>query len=132
MPVGHASINRVVSIGSQYQYRVRAIDLAGNVGPFTYLANFTPTLVQETAATYTGAWTNARVVGALGGHLSYASTHGSVATFTCTCLSMAWIAPKGTTLSASRVYVDGSLIGIYTEKGTKNVMYQVIFAKTWY
>lgn len=132
IPVGHASINRVVSIGIPYQYRVRAIDQVGNVGPFTYLANFTPTLVQETAATYAGPWTHARLVGALGGYVSYASTHGSFATFTCTCMSMAWIAPKGTTLSTSRVYFDGTLIGIYSEKATKTTMYQVIFAKTGY
>ncbi|MGH2511078.1 MAG: tandem-95 repeat protein, partial [Candidatus Limnocylindrales bacterium] len=132
IPVGHTTINRVLTIGSQYQYRVRAVDKVGNAGPYTYLANFTPTLVQETAATFSGPWANTRVRGSLGGRIAYGATHGSVATFTCTCLSMAWIGPRGVSLNASRIYVDGTYLGFATEKSSRSSMYQVIVNKTWY
>ena len=129
LAVGASSTHRVVTIGSYYQYRIRAIDLVGNVGPWTYL-HFTPTLYQQSAATYSGAWTSLRMVGALGGRVEYATTHGPVAVFTCTCRSMSWIGPKGA-LGSARVYIDGVLQGIFSEHSATTLAHQGIFAKTW-
>ena len=129
--VGAKAVHRVVAIGSLYQYRVRGVDLAGNVGAWAYLPNFSTTLYQETAATYNTAWVNARLVGALGGRVSYASTHGAVASFTCTCSSLSWIGPKSTTRGTARVYIDGILMGISSEKSTTNLGAQGIFSRTW-
>jgi hypothetical protein len=129
LAVGASSTHRVVTVGSYYQYRIRAIDLVGNIGPWTYL-HFTPTLYQESAATYSGAWTSLRMVGALGGRVEYATTHGPVAVFTCTCRSMSWIGPKGA-LGSARVYIDGVLQGIFSEHTATTLAHQGIFAKTW-
>jgi hypothetical protein len=126
---GASSTHRVVTVGSYYQYRIRAIDLAGNIGPWTY-THFTPTVYQESAATYSGAWTSLRMVGALGGRVESASTHGPVAVFTCTCRSMSWIGPKGA-LGSARVYIDGVLQGIFSEHTATSLAHQGIFAKTW-
>ena len=63
--------------------------------------------------------------------MSYASTHGSVASFTCTCSSLSWIGPKSTTRGTARVYIDGVLIAIYSEKSTTTLAAQGIYARTW-
>ena len=131
VPKGAAFIHRGIAVGNTYQYRVRGVDKAGNAGAWSYLPNFSSTLSQESAATYIGTWTGAALAGASGGHVSYASTHGSVASFTCTCSSLMWIGPKSATRSTARVYIDGVLIGIYTEKNATTLASQGIFAKTW-
>jgi hypothetical protein len=131
VPVGAKAIHRVVAVGSHYQYRVRGVDLVGNGGAWAYLANFTPTLFQETAATYISTWTSVALAGALGGHVKYASTHGSVASFTCTCSSLSWIGPKGPTRGTARVYIDGVYVAILSEKNATTLAAQGIYARTW-
>jgi hypothetical protein len=131
VPVGAKAIHRVVSVGSLYQYRVRGVDLVGNPGAWSYLPNFRPTLFQETAATFIGTWAHHVLTGALGGSVSYASTHGSVASFTCTCSSLLWIGPKSSGRSTARVYIDGVLVATITEKSTTTLNAQGLFARTW-
>ncbi len=130
LPLGARSLVRSVAIGSYYQYRVRAIDLAGNVGKWAYLA-FTPRVTEETGATYLGTWTSATLANAYGGSVTYAGTHGSVASFTCTCSSLVWIGPKSATRGTARVYADGVLIGIYSEKSTTTLFRQGIATITF-
>ena len=43
--------------GTQYQFEARSRDQAGNVSAFKAGPALTPTLSQESAATYTGTWT---------------------------------------------------------------------------
>ena len=131
VPVGARSIHRVVSINSHYQYRVRAVDMVGNVGPFAYLANFTPTLVPLTSATYNGAWSSHPVANMPGGHTKFSSKRYASANFTCTCSSVAWYGPEGPSQGTARVYVDGVLAGFFTEHTTKALAAEEVFAHTW-
>ena len=130
IPAGARSAHRSVAINSHYQYRVRAIDLVGNVGPWAYLS-FTPTLYRETSATYIGPWRSAALSGALNGSVKYATTHGAVASFTCTCSALSWLGPKGPTRGTARVYAGGVLIGIFSEKSTTTLAAQRIMSVTW-
>ena len=129
--VGAHSVVRAVVIGSQYQYRVRAIDGAGNVSAWAYLANFTPTLFQESSATFIGPWVGAHPSYALGHRLVYNRLPRGVASFTCTCSSLAFITPVGPGLGAERIYLDGVLIVKKSESASKLHGGIALFAVTW-
>jgi hypothetical protein len=131
VPGAATSVARFVAIGSQYSYRVRGVDQVGNVGAWAYLANFTPTLFSEGAATYTGAWSSHPLAGALGGHVMISTTRNAVASFSCTCSSASWIGPMSSGRGTVRVYVDGVLAGTYSESSRTTLNAQEIFARTW-
>ncbi len=129
--VGAHSIVRIVTIGSLYQYRVRAVDLAGNIGPWTNLANFTPTLFQESSGTYTQTWTGSHPSYALGKRLVFNRTPRGNASFTCTCSSISVISPKGPGQGGGRVYIDGTFVATVSEFNSRTLGPLVLFAHTW-
>jgi hypothetical protein len=129
--VGAHSIVRIVTIGSLYQYRVRAVDLAGNIGPWANLANFTPTLFQESSGTYTQTWTGSHPAYALGKRLVFNRTPRGNASFTCTCSSISVISPKGPGQGGGRVYIDGTFVATVSEFNSKTLGPLVLFAHTW-
>jgi hypothetical protein len=131
VPVGAREVHRAVVINSLYQYRVRGIDQVGNVGAWAYLANFTPTIVPLTSATYNGPWSSHPVANMPGGHTKFSSTRYASANFTCNCSSVAWYGPESSTQGTARVYVDGVLAGFFTEHTSRALAAEEIFAHTW-
>jgi len=87
------SANITVAPASSYTLKVRAKDLAGNVGPFSAVTTTTAALDQETSSrlTYTGTWTTTSLTGASGGSVRTASAANATATLTL---------PAGTTKTA--------------------------------
>ncbi len=104
-----ASITRDQYRGHRYRFRVRAVDGAGNVSPWSYTATFGPTAYSETNAKlrYTGTWSTASSSGAYGGALRATSRSGASASITFTGRSVAWVAPKSPIRGWARVYLDG-------------------------
>jgi alpha-tubulin suppressor-like RCC1 family protein len=106
-----AATASVASTGT-LRVRVRAIDVAGNVGAWATGPLLTPRLTDETSAgiTYTGTWSTSTSTGYSGGTARAASAAGASATYTFTGSSIALVTTTGPTRGAAKIYVDGTLI----------------------
>jgi cytochrome c peroxidase len=101
-----------LAIGSAYQFRVRATDVAGNVSPWVTGPTFLAVVDQQDApaVAYAGTWTNESPPGVSGGSVRSASAAGAKATFTFTGQAVAWIAQTGPNLGKAAVFLDGTRI----------------------
>jgi hypothetical protein len=91
---------------TRYQFEVRSRDQAGNVSPFKAGSALTPTLRQESAATYTGAWTTEAQTDATGGSVETSSQVGAVATFAFTGKGVGVAMPLRSTLGSVEICLD--------------------------
>ena len=128
-----ASITRDQYRGHRYRFRVRAIDGAGNVSPWSYTATFGPTAYSETNTKlrYTGTWSSAASSGAYGGALRATSRSGASASITFTGRSVAWVAPTSPIRGRARVYLDGKLISRVDLGATSLHQRRLVFAWNW-
>ncbi|HLA17513.1 MAG TPA: Ig-like domain-containing protein [Candidatus Limnocylindrales bacterium] len=118
---------------STYEYRVRAKDREGNVGPFVYSTTFQPIRYQEASASivFVPAWVRTASTGASGGYVRYTYTAGQDATFTFTGKAVAWVAPKSTTRGSADVTIDGVLVGRYSQRYSSVRVRQTIMARSF-
>jgi Ca2+-binding RTX toxin-like protein len=91
-----------------YRFRVRATDVAGNVGAFRTTAAINAFLRSETNTTRTGTWTRVGVAGASGGALSFSTQTGATARLTFRARSVGWVTVTGPNRGIAQVSVDGS------------------------
>jgi hypothetical protein len=89
-----------------YQFAVSAKDQAGNTSALKGGAEFTPTLFQESAATYTGTWTTVAQSDASGGSVKSSNQAGATATFSFTGKSVAAVMPLRSTLGSVKICLD--------------------------
>lgn len=103
------SLNRVVSAGHTYRYRVRAVDSAGNVGAWAYTPTTRIASVSQSSAAvrYAGRWSTSISTTWWGGSARSSSTAGSTARITFTGKSIAWVGLKAAKRGKARVYVNG-------------------------
>jgi hypothetical protein len=92
--------------GTRYQFEVRSRDQAGNVSAFQAGSAFTPTLSQESAATYTGTWTTEAQSDASGGSVETSSQVGATATFAFTGKGVGVVMPLRSTLGSVKICLD--------------------------
>jgi hypothetical protein len=92
--------------GQKAQYEARSKDQAGNASAFKAGAGFTPKLLQETAATYTGTWATQAQSDASGGSVKTSSQAGATATFAFTSKSAAVVMPERSTLGSVKICLD--------------------------
>ena len=92
--------------GTRYQFEVRSWDQAGNVSAFKTGSAFTPTLSQESAATYTGTWTTEAQSDASGGSVETSSQVGATATFAFTGKGVGVVMPLRSTLGSVKICLD--------------------------
>ena len=95
--------------GTNYRFRVRAIDKKNNVGAFATGPTFKPALYQETSAVYSVPWVAQTSSVYSGGHARATATAGQDATFTTTARTFTWIGVRGAARSTADVFVDGVL-----------------------
>lgn len=128
-----ASITRDQYRGHRYRFRVRAVDSAGNVSPWSYTATFGPTAYSETNAKlrYTGTWSTAASSGAYGGGFRATSRAGASATITFTGRSVAWVAPKSPIRGWAKVYLDGAYKGRVNLGATSLEQRRLVYAWNW-
>ncbi len=105
------SLDRPVSTGHAYRYRVRAVDAAGNVGAWDYTPTSRIRAVSQsnTAVRYAGTWWKSTSTTWWGGTARSSSRAGSTARHTFTGRSIAWVAKKGVNRGKAKVYVNGVL-----------------------
>jgi hypothetical protein len=127
------SIAPVLAVSHRYQFRVRAVDRAGNVSAWATGPSFTPTAVAESAAalSYSGTWANVTGVAYLGGAVRRATAAGAAVTYVFSGRSVAWLAARGPSLGRVTVYVDGTSAGTIDLFRSTTANRQVVFSRAW-
>ena len=93
---------------AQYEFRARATDSHGNLGGWTNGLPFTVDTAQETAATYTGAWTEHHSRTAWGGTTISTTSASATATINIYSQRFAIVGPTGPRHGPMQVCVDGT------------------------
>lgn len=117
-----------------YQFQVRAVDLAGNVGAWATADAFRLTVAQETAgdlAFVTGTWSPTLSKWYDGGAARTTRTAGAIARFTFTGSSVAWVASVSPLRGAAGVYVDGAFAGDVDTYRSNAAARLIVFSRTW-
>jgi hypothetical protein len=120
---------------STYQFRVRAMDGAGNWSDWSQGAPFVVDALQENSSAITyntpGTWTLQNLATAYGGATTFTTTKANSAQLTFTGTNIAWVAPKGPDRGKAEVWIDGvkvSTVELYasTEQAAK-----MVFTRGW-
>jgi hypothetical protein len=117
-----------------YQFQVRAVDLAGNVGAWTTADAFRLTVAQETAkelALVGGGWIRAASTWYDGGAARTTRTAGATARFTFTGSSVAWVAAVSPLRGAAGIYLDGVFAGNVNTNRSSSAARLIVFSRTW-
>ena len=117
-----------------YQFQVRAVDLAGNIGEWMPAGAFRLAVAQETTRALTfikGTWSRTTSVSYDGGGARSTRTVGGIARFTFTGSSFAWVAARSPVRGAARVYVDGVLAGTVDTYRASSAARLMVFSRTW-
>ena len=120
---GWTSISTALTVASdtvplvtehQYAFRVRAIDVAGNIGAWQTGDTFRVSRYSEGNAriSYAGRWTTARSSAYWGGVAKRAVTSGARASLTFTGRSIAWVTRTGPDRGRAEVLVGGKRVAI--------------------
>jgi len=125
------SIDRTLTFGKSYRYRVRAKDGSGNVGAFREWVLLRPTLYQETntIAKYIGSWTTVVNPAASGGSTRAATASDRKVTVTFTGHDIGWVTTRRTSSGRAEVRVDGVLIATVDLDTTTDSFRQLVFAR---
>lgn len=131
--VSSTSIVRPLLINVHYQFEIRAVDAAGNVGAWRVSSSLTPGLTQSTSSTaVTGTWGSSASSSFSGGSTRYSSKAGSTATFTASAArSIAIVATRATSRGSFKVYVDGVYKATVSTYGSPTAYRRVFYAYTW-
>jgi hypothetical protein len=123
------SANVPVTRGSNYSFRVRATDGAGNTGDWTTTASGLVNTVQETAGSiaYSSGWTLSSLTGAAGGKVEQSSTTDATATFTFTGSAVAFVSTRAPARGIVEITLDARtpvLVDLHAaSKQTKRVVW---------
>ena len=115
------------------RYRVRAVDVSGNVGAWVTGAVVKPRLTQQTAGaiTYSGAWSSAFDSGFCYGSVRRAETGGSFAKYTFTGRSIGFMTTLGPTRGKVKIKVDGTLVATIDTYASSFHKRRIVWQRTW-
>lgn len=117
-----------------YQFQVRAVDLAGNVGAWTAADAFRLTVAQETSRALAfpqGSWSRATSKWWDDGAARTSRTNGAGARFTFTGNAVAWVAAVSPLRGAAGVFVDGVSAGTVDTYRSPAASRLVVFSRAW-
>ena len=117
-----------------YQFQVRAVDLAGNVGAWSTASSFRLAVAQETTRALKfvkGTWSRTTSASYDGGRARSTRTVGAIARFAFTGASFAWVSARSPVRGTARVYVDGVLAGSVNTYSTSTAARLMVFSRTW-
>jgi hypothetical protein len=117
-----------------YQFQVRAVDVAGNVGAWQAAGAFKLAVAQETTRALRfvkGTWSRT-TSNSYDGHAARSTrTVGGVARFTFTGNTVAWVSARSPVRGAARLYVDGVFAGNVNTYSTSTAARLMVFTKSW-
>jgi len=117
-----------------YQFQVRAVDVAGNVGAWKPAGAFRLAVAQEATRALSfvrGTWSRTTSVSYDGGAARSTRTVGGIARFTFTGNSFAWVAAKSPVRGVAHVYVDGTFAGNVDTYRPTPAARLMVFTRTW-
>jgi hypothetical protein len=128
------STTRSLNLGSTYQFRVRAIDEAGNTGEWSTAAAFTLIADQESVPTltYSGEWQTQSLAGTSGGATQWSATAGSSVTYSFTGGQVAWISRLDANRGMAEVWIDGEYVTTVDLYSATVQGQQPVFVSGWY
>ena len=126
-------VNKRLTLGSTYRFRVRARDRAGNTGAWTYSGTVKPRKYDDgtSAATWSTGWSRVASAGAVGGYVRTAGVGGRTATFTFTGYAVGVLAPRVPNQGFAQVYVDGVLKATVDLSAASATPSRVVWARSW-
>ena len=106
-------VDRALTTGATYRFRVRAKDRQGNTSAFTAWPAITPTRLQEATslASYTGTWSTALHRAALNGRTRYAWSSSRKVAVRFIGRDVGWVATRMSGSGRADVRIDGVLVG---------------------
>jgi alpha-tubulin suppressor-like RCC1 family protein/subtilisin family serine protease len=127
------SADVTVAASGTVRYRVRAVDKAGNVGPWATGPTLTPRTIQQSSTTirYRGTWTTRLSSAYSGGSVRSASAAGASATSVWTGRSIALVSTMAPARGKVRIYVNGSLVATVDLRATSWRNRVIVWQKTW-
>jgi GH25 family lysozyme M1 (1,4-beta-N-acetylmuramidase) len=127
------SVNLQHRFGATYRYRMASTDRAGNASGWLYGRPTISSLHQQSSRSisYRGTWRTVTASSASGGSLKYATTRGASATFTFSGAAVSWVAAKGPTRGAAKIYVDGHYWALFSLYSSKSQSRRIVFSRTW-
>ena len=117
-----------------YQFQVRAVDVAGNVGAWKPAGAFRLAVAQETTRALSfvrGTWSRTTSVSYDGGAARSTRTVGGDRAFHVHRHSFAWVAAKSPVRGVARVYVDGTFAGTVDTYRSTSAARLMVFTRTW-
>jgi subtilisin family serine protease len=126
-------LDRTMYKGHKYELRVRARDVAGNVGSWASEPAYAWLVVQDTSASLTrsGVWRTAIRDVWSGGSSSYATAAGATTTRAFTGRAIAWVSGVGPTRGAARVWIDGVRVATVSTYAASRSFRRIVFATAW-
>jgi hypothetical protein len=127
------ALDRALSPGHTYRFRVRAVDKAGNTGGWATGSTFTLSRYSEASSRihYSGTWRTATSSVYWGGAAKYASAAGAKASFTSTGRTIAWVARRGPTRGKAEVFVNGTKVATVDLYASSYQNQRVVWSKSW-
>ena len=127
------SITRQVSVGSAHEHRIRAIDWAGNVGPWSNVTSGRPVAVQNSSSStlYQGSWTTYSGTTWWGGSVRSSSTRWSTATLTFTGREIGWVSRPGPNRGRASVYIDGAYVATVDLYSPTYLQPRIVWTRSW-
>lgn len=127
------SVTRALVTGHSYRFRVRAIDHAGNAGPWATGSTFRLAGSSESSGSisYTGRWRPSASASFWGGRARHAKAVGAQATLTTTSRSVSWVAYRGPTRGRAQVFVNGTRVATVDLWAPTGRPQRVVWAKSW-
>ena len=137
MPVSTAltspTTSLTVSSSGTITFRVRAVDVATNMGTWSTGAAISPRLVQNTssAISYAKTWSKRTATAYSGGSVRFAKAKGATATMRTTGKSFSLVTTKGRDRGYVRVYVNGALKARISLFSSTTKYRQVVWQTSW-
>jgi hypothetical protein len=127
------SMSTAAAVNGTVRFRVRAVDVAGNIGGWSTGPRLAPALVQQSssAVRWSGSWRRAGASAYSGGSARYATARWAKSTFTFKGRGIALVSTRARTRGRASIYIDGAYAGS-VDMGVGSTQYRTVaWRKTW-
>ncbi|HYH91951.1 MAG TPA: hypothetical protein VD763_02240, partial [Candidatus Saccharimonadales bacterium] len=123
-----------LSLTSDYEFRVRAVDGAGNWSPWKEVAaplDFRVVSDRSSSITYKGTWKRAAVASATNLVRTTSTATGATASYQFTGRGIALVMPRSSVRGRVTIYIDGVNVAVVDTYSRTVQARRVVFHKTW-